>query len=97
FNADDIFKESGKRPIRAYFCHACGGWHVTSQERIEGQQSRVERYLDENEYYIQNRIDILLKMVGKYSNRLSTLILKDKKRKKQHQFWKTYKHTVFSH
>ena len=31
FNADDIEREHGYRPIRAYYCVACGCWHVTSK------------------------------------------------------------------
>lgn len=32
FNADTISNENGKKPIRSYYCIACGGWHVTSQK-----------------------------------------------------------------
>lgn len=34
YNGDDIKDEHGYRPIRAYYCHSCMGWHVTSQEKI---------------------------------------------------------------
>ena len=35
-NADEIGAESktGKKPVRAYYCAACGGWHVTSREKL---------------------------------------------------------------
>lgn len=31
-NADEF---EGKRPVRAYFCAGCGGWHVTHRKRWE--------------------------------------------------------------
>ena len=31
YNGDVIEKESGYRPIRAYYCTCCGGYHTTSQ------------------------------------------------------------------
>lgn len=31
YNQDAILDESGYCPVRAYYCEACGGWHVTSQ------------------------------------------------------------------
>lgn len=30
FNCGEILEESGKAPVRYYFCNACGGWHITS-------------------------------------------------------------------
>ena len=32
FNANTVLEENGRKPIRAYFCEACGGWHVTSSK-----------------------------------------------------------------
>ena len=34
YNGDDIKDEHGYRPIRAYYCGSCMGWHITSQEKI---------------------------------------------------------------
>lgn len=34
YNGDDINDENGYRPIRAYYCRNCMGWHITSQEKI---------------------------------------------------------------
>ena len=34
YNGDDINDEKGYRPIRAYYCRNCMGWHITSQEKI---------------------------------------------------------------
>ena len=30
FNADEILEETGKAPIRSYYCEMCAGWHITS-------------------------------------------------------------------
>ena len=30
FNADEMIEETGKAPVRCYYCASCGGWHVTS-------------------------------------------------------------------
>ena len=30
FNSEDILKDGGKAPNRAYYCECCGGYHVTS-------------------------------------------------------------------
>ena len=31
YNADEIETQTGKRPVRTYYCTACCGWHVTSR------------------------------------------------------------------
>ena len=31
FNADIIEEENCYRPVRAYYCQCCNGWHVTSR------------------------------------------------------------------
>ena len=36
YNNDDILSDSGHAPTRAYYCVVCGGWHVTSLEKFEG-------------------------------------------------------------
>ena len=43
-NADEIFEETGKRPIRCYYCMACGGWHITSKKANPRSKSKVELY-----------------------------------------------------
>lgn len=42
FNADEIMAENGYAPVRAYFCPACGGWHVTSRKSL--QQIETEQF-----------------------------------------------------
>ena len=32
YNNDKLEELNGKAPIRTYFCHCCGGWHLTSKE-----------------------------------------------------------------
>lgn len=49
FNADEIFEETGKRPIRAYYCIPCAAWHITSQESNPEKQSATECYFNEKE------------------------------------------------
>lgn len=43
-NGDEIFNQSRRRPIRAYYCIACGGWHITSKTLNPHIHSHVERY-----------------------------------------------------
>ena len=42
FNSEDILEESGKAPVRSYFCSACGGWHVTSNPHPLNSKTRSE-------------------------------------------------------
>lgn len=35
FNSDVILEETGKAPVRSYFCEVCGGYHVTSNPSVE--------------------------------------------------------------
>lgn len=43
-NGDEIYESSGRRPIRAYYCIACGGWHITSKQLKTDFHSPVELY-----------------------------------------------------
>lgn len=53
FNAKD-FEDENKIPKRPYFCSACGGWHLSSQERA------FSHVLDRNEdSSIQEDIDMV--------------------------------------
>lgn len=40
FNADEIFKESGRAPNRAYYCDSCGGYHVTSSKKFNNVEKK---------------------------------------------------------
>ena len=35
FNADDMAAENKGVPVRAYFCAACGGWHITKHDNAD--------------------------------------------------------------
>ena len=43
FNADEIEAETGKRPIRAYFCSSCAAWHITSRLEWNDNPARLSR------------------------------------------------------
>ena len=40
FNADEIMDETGKAPVRSYYCISCGGWHVTSNSSRDYYEAR---------------------------------------------------------
>jgi len=49
FNGEALSEESGKAPVRAYYCNLCGGWHVTSNPYVqffEHYKSRAERQVE---------------------------------------------------
>lgn len=48
YNGHDIYEQSGKAPVRAYPCVACGGWHITSRPDFP-YSSRCESYFLNNE------------------------------------------------
>ena len=55
FNSEEMLEGEGKgkAPIRAYYCIACGGWHVTSQpEPTHKRKTRTERYFETHEVII---------------------------------------------
>ena len=45
FNYDEILEESGKAPDRAYYCSACGGWHVTSKKLPFSNRRKMKEML----------------------------------------------------
>ena len=59
YNSDEIDEETGRRPVRAYFCIACGGWHITSQEDSIQIHSAVDKYFQE-----ENELRDLMKSLG---------------------------------
>lgn len=48
YNGDEIADETGKKPVRSYYCTACGGWHVTSREKTlhRQMQERESEYAE---------------------------------------------------
>lgn len=45
FNKDEILAETGYAPKRCYYCVACGGWHLTSQEEKENTVSLTRKIM----------------------------------------------------
>lgn len=41
WNAQEIAQETGRCPIRSYYCVSCGGWHVTSKSVDEYRNMRM--------------------------------------------------------
>ena len=54
FNADEIEAETGKRPIRAYYCSSCAAWHITS--RLEWHDNPTHRSRIEEQQQFQKEI-----------------------------------------
>lgn len=75
FNGDEMQERTGKRPIRAYYCIACGGWHITSKEYVPGQMSRIERYFHQLDqvHIIQAKREELLNRIYGQMNRSKPL------------------------
>lgn len=45
FNAEEIRKEKGYAPLRAYYCIVCGCWHLTSKPEFP-YKSRTQKVLE---------------------------------------------------
>lgn len=43
-NARSIEEQTGKRPVRAYYCTHCCGWHLTSKPNSHGRVDLIKRY-----------------------------------------------------
>ena len=43
YNSEKILEESGKAPIRSYYCEFCGGYHVTSNPSSEAGERLDQR------------------------------------------------------
>jgi len=44
YNADAIEQETGIRPVRAYYCRYCCGWHLTSKPNSYGRNNLIQQY-----------------------------------------------------
>lgn len=44
YNADAIEEENGRRPVRAYYCRHCCGWHLTSKPYSHGRIELIKRF-----------------------------------------------------
>lgn len=56
YNADSIENETGIRPVRAYYCNDCCGWHVTSSRFSQNRKSIIRRFGEERGLDIFARI-----------------------------------------
>lgn len=45
FNSEEIEEESGRAPIRAYYCEFCGGWHVTSSTHYSESKTSANAFI----------------------------------------------------
>lgn len=43
YNKDEILEETGKAPVRSYYCAFCSGWHVTSNPSLEHGEEQDKR------------------------------------------------------
>ena len=48
FNAEEIYEQTGKAPVRSYYCQFCGGWHVTSV--ISAEEGKKKDEIDNNRF-----------------------------------------------
>ena len=44
YNAETIEEETGKKPVRAYYCYLCGGWHLTSKPYSHSRADLMRRF-----------------------------------------------------
>lgn len=56
FNGDEILEDTGKAPVRSYYCRLCCGWHVTSNTSEADAQ-----LFDERDQARVSRIDVALR------------------------------------
>ena len=57
FNSSEIMEESGKAPIRSYYCEICGGYHVTSNN----SKTHAE-WLDNRDKVLAEEVDRRVKV-----------------------------------
>ena len=60
YNSDAVKGESGFAPVRAYYCSACGGWHVTHHKH---DNDSIERKLNSIYDDVNNALGDLVNMI----------------------------------
>ena len=50
FNGEDILEETGRKPVRSYYCDFCGGYHVTSSD-----SSEVGERIDRRDHHVMDK------------------------------------------
>lgn len=67
FNSDAMLEETGVAPIRAYFCAACGGFHVTHQEKLPTREEILMDKMEEISNMISDSINDIETYIETYS------------------------------
>ena len=76
FNADAIEEESGIRPIRAYYCSSCCGWHITSNPNSHTRKDLIRQFGEEVGLKMYDKISELIKggsIIGGLSRKIQLL------------------------
>lgn len=66
YNGDVIEKESGYRPIRAYYCACCGGYHTTSQRHNTLTEQQLNAIVERGE---SDSIELKLSAIARNTER----------------------------
>ena len=66
YNGDVIEKESGYRPIRAYYCACCGGYHTTSQRHNTLTEQQLDAIVERGE---SDSIELKLSAIARNTER----------------------------
>lgn len=53
FNSSEMLAEGGVAPVRAYYCEACGGWHVTSTKSPFAHITRISCTNNRARYFLK--------------------------------------------
>lgn len=72
FNKDIILEETGKAPVRSYYCEFCSGWHVTSNPSLEFAEKKHVHDLKTIDNYMSVNKDIL-SLNNTISNKISEI------------------------
>ena len=66
YNGDAIEKENGYRPIRAYYCACCGGYHTTSQRHNTLTEQQLDAIVERGE---SDSIELKLSAIARNTER----------------------------
>ena len=66
YNGDVIEKESGYRPIRAYYCTCCGGYHTTSQRHNTLTEQQLDAIVERGE---SDSVELKLSAIARNTER----------------------------
>ena len=83
FNSAEIMELNGKAPTRSYYCHFCGGWHITSvlseQKGLEMDrldQDKFENLINSRARVSQAELKAKAKEIQKlYNDGISALVI----------------------